>query len=115
MVVQMLVFEGDWSVCEDTLPTPDHTPANGGRTLTQSPRYENGISGRYQPEGILKKIWGKFLGKSSGQGSKFIRRRSLQAIENVEAMEASPRRLSLHHRKGFPCVSRPSGTGQGRC
>ena len=25
-------------------------------------RYENGISGSYQPEGILKKIRGKFLG-----------------------------------------------------
>ncbi len=29
MAVQMLVFEGDWSVYESTPPTPDHTPANG--------------------------------------------------------------------------------------
>jgi len=29
MAVQMLVFEGDWSVYESTPPTPNHTPANG--------------------------------------------------------------------------------------
>ena len=29
MVEQILVFEGDWNVCESTPPTPDHTPANG--------------------------------------------------------------------------------------
>jgi len=29
MVVQILVLEGEWSVYEDTPPTPDHTPANG--------------------------------------------------------------------------------------
>jgi len=33
-----------------------------GRTCTQSPRYENGISGRYQPEGTLQKNLGKILG-----------------------------------------------------
>ncbi len=43
MVVQILVFEGDWSVYESTPPTPDHTPTNGGRTRTQDPRYENGV------------------------------------------------------------------------
>ena len=53
MAVQMLVFEGDWSVYESTPPTPDHTPTNGVEPSLkiQIPdleifwgRYENGIS-----------------------------------------------------------------------
>ncbi len=42
-----------------------------GRTLTQSPRYENGISARRD---FSKNFWGEIPGKSSAQGAKFIRR-----------------------------------------
>jgi len=39
-----------------------------GRTLTQSPRYENGISDRYQSEGTSQKKLGEILGKSDWFG-----------------------------------------------
>ena len=42
--------------------------AHMGRTLTQSPRYENGISGRYRPGGTSENFFGEILGKSNGLG-----------------------------------------------
>ncbi len=52
----------------ESAPThPQLALAHMGRTLTQSPRYENGISSRYPYNGLFKKIR-KFFGEIEWSG-----------------------------------------------
>jgi len=74
MVVKILVLEGEWSVYEDTPPTPDHTPANGVEPVLKIRVMKLEFQAAISHKGVLKKNWGKFLGKATGLGSRFIRR-----------------------------------------
>ncbi len=60
MVVQMLVFEGDWSVYESTLPTPDHTLANGVEPVLKVRVMKMGFQAAIGQKGSLKKFGENF-------------------------------------------------------
>jgi len=59
MAVQMLVFEGDWSVYESTPPTPDHTPTNGVEPSLKVRVMKMGFQAAISHKGLLKNKLGE--------------------------------------------------------
>ncbi len=62
IAVQILVFEGEWSVYEDTPPTPDHPLRLGVKPVLKIRVMKIGFQAAISQKGLLK----FFLGNSWG-------------------------------------------------